>query len=644
MVLAARNAPVSLRVGRTLLVSWPSRDRLPVSGNPPPPVFTSKTPNSVGMSLFVALLIAASCVFINADASPARFDVVVFGGTPAGISAAITAAANGTRSVALIEPLPMISGMGAAGGLALNDVSPLSGLALDFARRTGASYAGGLPVEVPDMWVAQRVFEEMVAAAQSITVMTACVVTSAPMSGALVMQLDLECGPDVHRGVPGNATATLTAPVYIDASYSGDVIAAAGLDVAYGREANTTYNESLAGVSEFFTSAETFGDLQVSARLLNGSLVPYVEAGTLGAVGSGDDQTQAFQFRACLTNDTNNSRPLPVPPGFSRDDFVLLQRTIDAVMAGAAAEPPSLEFFLYIGPYSQQVLDAGRHKFIVCDGGGPVNTDSPGLARGWHNATLAQRAEMHDRHIYWMQGMMHYLATDLAVPNATRAAMSQFGLCADEWADASPPNWPPQLYIRQSIRLLGDTVMTQNTMAAPRLKHDSIALATWFFDQHLVSRTARPSTENASEWVAFNEGHFRASVPEGLPCEPGPGDCSWAGSWYDVPYSVMLPKRAGAMNLITPISLSVSSVVYTSLRIEATYMGLGAAAGAAAGLVADAATAAGLGALAVQDVNVTELQMQLTAAGWLIHGPPPSSLGPPLAVSESTQSVATRRK
>ena len=155
-----------------------------------------------------------------------------------------------------------------------------------------------------------------------------------------------------------------------------------------------------------------------------------------------------------------------------------------------------------------------------------------------------------------MQGMLHYLATDAAVPNGTRAAVAQYGL------DASPPHWPPQLYIRQSSRLVGDTVLTQNTMAAPRRKADSVALATWFFDQHLVSRTARPSAHNASLRVAFNEGHFRASVPNGTPCEPGPGDCSWAGCWYDVPYRVMLPpKRAEATNLLTPVSLSVSSVV-----------------------------------------------------------------------------------
>ena len=159
-------------------------------------------------------------------------------------------------------------------------------------------------------------------------------------------------------------------------------------------------------------------------------------------------------------------------------------------------------------------------------------------------------------------------------------------------------------------------VITQNTLAHPQSKPDSVAVGIWELDKHITSRYA---VKNATgNLIAVNEGYFRASQMDGKACGSG-GNCTIAGLWYDMPYSSMLPKRAECGNLLVPVALSTSSVAYSSTRIETMFMGLGAAAGNAAVMVL---AAGGPASLAVQDVNVTALQALQTQQGWIIRGPP----------------------
>lgn len=566
-------------------------------------------------------------------------DVVVYGSTPAGIAAAIAASNGGVHSVLIVEPLLFIGGMGAAGGLGLNDqqvsdLSLITGIARQWCNLNGEVYQPGNTtycVHHPDNYVSEDSYFKMLSAA-GVSVATGCYAVSTLRNASSPLQIATLSANCTLGG--GASTTVFTArSVVIDASYDGDVMVVdRGIDYTWGREANTTYNEPMAGVFLLQEDEESFQGFQgnISATVdgtAQGALLAGIEAGPVPAQGSGDDRLMAFQHRACVTKDTNNRVPFYAPPGYNRSDFALLQGVLEGLLRdGHYPDGPPLSYFGASGSYAPAVGDAGRHKTIMCCGAGAVMSDPPGLNRGWANASYEGRQAMIAAHTYYLQGMLYYLANDPAVPGGTRADASSWGLCADEWPTASPPNWPPQLYIRVSNRLQGDYVMTQNNMMNQRSKNDSVSCAVWELDSHITSRWAV-----ANPWpgpgkpalVPLGEGFFRhspnTSVPQAEYCGTADGDCDPTNMWYDVSYRVMLPKRSQASNLLVPVAISASAVAYTSARIETMFMDLGAAAGVAARMVI---AAGGSEVLAVQDVNVSAVQEVLVGQyGQRIRGP-----------------------
>jgi hypothetical protein len=185
-------------------------------------------------------------------------------------------------------------------------------------------------------------------------------------------------------------------------------------------------------------------------------------------------------------------------------------------------------------------------------------------------------------------------------------------MCDDEYTATG--HFPPQIYVRISNRLRGETVLTQNNINHPQARPDAVAVGDWSFDQHIESRRATRDARNASRWVVVNEGYMRQSFSP--------------GNWYDVPFSVMLPLRGEATNLLVSVAISATSVAYSSTRIEQMFVDLGAAAGVAAALALEAAPGAGTEDVcpgtghALQDSNVTAVQDVLVRVyGQRIHGP-----------------------
>ena len=542
------------------------------------------------------------------------YDVLIFGASSAGVAAAITASANGTRSVALVEPLPLAGGMLSAGGLYLTDqLDPrysrffVSGVAREWADRVRAAYGSAADVLTPDAFVAQAAVDAMLAARPSISVLTGCALLGAARAGAAtIASVMLTCHP-----------LPLTARVFVDASYAGDLLVAAGVPHAVGREASITYGESLAGVLGLGggDGEDAFPWPVPAAAPGGGGLLPGVSPTALPPVGAADGGLMAFGHRACVTTDAATRVPFPQPPGYNRSDHALLLEVVAAATAHGG-RPPVLEDFVGLIPYDSAVAAAGRHKFMLCCGGWPVNGDAVTLNAGYVAAgSPAARRAADAAHTRYLLGALHFLASDDAVPTATRADAARYGLCGDEWAAGDPAHWPPVLYVREGARLVNDGVLTQVTLVSPRGKPDGIAVGAWYFDKHVVTRVAD------GRGFAANEGHFRAPTAwagraSGW-CGQRADKCrNVSAEWYDVPLSALLPRRRDAVNLVVPVALAASGVAFSSARIESMLMGTGAA----AGVVARLAVASGG---AVQDVAVGKVQAVLVnEVGAVVHGPP----------------------
>ena len=542
-------------------------------------------------SMLRASLAALACVFC---VGAYDYDVVVYGSSPAGVAAATAAGRLGLR-VALYEPLAMLGGMGAAGNLALNDggqAAERTGLAREFALRAGAAYnlSAGAEVAHPESFVSARVFADMLAAAH-VTVRASCRLLAAATGAAgAVASLSLLCAPAV------------TARVFVDASYDGDLVVALGGAVAYtaGREAAATYNESLAG-ARAPSWAGVGGPRHVDALKPDGSLLKYVSPlADLAPPGEADDALMAFQHRMCVSADADRV-PWPAPPGYAAEDFLLIQRALYANNNDSA-------FFTALPPSTLPGYPGPKKKYCLCCGITVAASDQPTLNKGWASASWERKQEIIADHIYFELGTFHFLANDPSVPPSVRAKFSEYGLCADEFQDFG--YMPPQLYVRISNRLVGDYVMTQNNITGPRSKVDSIAVGDWSLDEHMTGKYAVPVQGQPGKFEVMLEGNFWPNLANDT-------------NWYDVPYNIMVPKRGTGTNLLVPVALSASAVAYSSTRIENMFMSVGAAAGVAAKQLVDGTAAT------VQDVDVTAVQAILTSAlfNQRIHGPPGSKDG-----------------
>ena len=234
---------------------------------------------------------------------------------------------------------------------------------------------------------------------------------------------------------------------------------------------------------------------------------------------------------------------------------------------------------------------APKDKYTLCCGVSIAASDQPNLNKGWANASFERKQAIIAEHTYFELGMFYFLSHDPQVPASVRDEFNRYGLCSDEFAEFD--HIPPQLYIRESNRLVGDWVMTQNNIGKPRFLKDSIATGNWWLDKHMTGKYAVPSGDDDGAFVVQLEGNFLKNPST----EPPP---------YDVPYSIMVPKRGTGTNLLVPVALSASSVAFTSTRIETMLMGTGTAAGVAAMQLVDGTSET------VQEVDVQKVQSILT--------------------------------
>jgi hypothetical protein len=475
-------------------------------------------------------------------------DVIVFGATPGGFCAAIAAAREGA-SVILLEPTDHIGGVN-TGGLCFSDSnqtvrSTVLGLFEEWHARVEKDYQQrgiALPYKVSEKdhthWtyephVAAKITQQMLDEA-GVKVLTKRVLKSAIKDGNRITKLV-------------TSTGEFEAKMFIDGTYEGDLMAAAGVSWTIGREGRKEFGESLAG------KQYPKKKMAMSGLGADGKPLPFITTTDAGPDEDGDKNVMIYSFRLCVTKDSANLVPFPKPANDDPARFEVLRRYF------AQEKRPHLLWDLYPLP---------GNKFDANNGiGKQFSMGLMGACNGWSEADEAGRAKIWEAHKQYTLEMHHFLSTDPAVPAAIREEYAQIGLCHDEFADYD--HWSPQLYVREGRRMIGEYIVSQKDIMEEPKKDDAIVVSSFPIDSHDCQRVG------TAEFV-INEGTI---MPVRMPGRKH-------GYAYHIPYRAITPKAAECANLLVPVALSCTHVGISSIRVEPTWMILGQSAGIAAALSA----------------------------------------------------------
>ncbi|MCC6232803.1 MAG: FAD-dependent oxidoreductase, partial [Verrucomicrobiales bacterium] len=477
-------------------------------------------------------------------------DLVIYGGTAAAVTAAVQARAMG-KTVVIVSPDKHLGGL-SSGGLGFTDTgdkSVIGGLSREFYRRVWRHYEqesswrwqrreeyGNKGQGTPAIDGAQRtmwIFEPHVAEKVFESWIREC--------GIRVDRdewLDRERGVR-RRGGEIRSIRTVSGRVYegrmfIDATYEGDLMAAAGVTYRVGRESRQEYGETWAGVQKgVFQHRHHFGVLPagISAYRVPGDpssgVLPRISAASPGENGEGDHRVQAYCFRMCLTQHPDNRVPFARPEGYDPDEFELLLRVFAAGWR---------ETFDKFDAIPNAKTDTNNH--------GPLSTDHLGANYDYPEASYARRREILREHERYQKSWLYFIAHDPRVPAEVRERMQQWGLARDEFEDNG--HWPRQLYIREARRMVGMHVMTEHELLKRRPTPGSIGMGSYSIDSHNVQRYVTP------EGHVQNEGDLGVSTK-------GP---------YEISFGSIVPRREECRNLLVPVCVSASHVAYGSVRME----------------------------------------------------------------------------
>lgn len=530
------------------------------------------------------------------------YDVVVYGSTPAALTAAIEAGRHG-RSAVIVCPETRIGGL-TTGGLGATDIgnkAAFGGLALEFYKDVARYYSNpdNLVVQFPDER-RRKAIAAGIRRAESKWTFEPSVALSILEGWEKRHGLDIRRGEwlDRERGVEKKdgrivSIRTLSGRVYrgkvfVDATYEGDLMAAAGVSYHVGREANSVYGETLNGNEPGYAKFHQ----------LNKGIDPYVvpgdpKSGLLPGVephdpsfkpGDGDRRVQAYCLRMCLTDNPANRIPFAKPEGYDERDYELLFR------------------HLAIGPLDRNgmpwINSQMPNRKTDTNNRTGFSTDFIGQNWKWPEASYAEREKILAAHLKYQKGLMWTLANHPRVPAKIRGEVSRWGTCRDEFKDGFGDGWQRQLYVREARRMIGEYVMTEANCRGRVVAPRPVAMGAYTMDSHHVRRYV------TAEGHVRNEGDVEVGADEkGRRFPP-----------YPIDYGAIVPKRAECLNLFVPVCLSASHIAFGSIRMEPVFFALGQAAGAAASIAA-------ADGVAVQDVPYGKLRRDLDAAGQVLRLP-----------------------
>ena len=543
---------------------------------------------------------------------PDTCDLVIYGGTSAGVSAAVQAKRSGIKAV-LIAPEGRIGGL-TTGGLGRTDIGSkeaFGGIAREFyaavaewyrnpahwTRESRDEFAARMKAIndkrfVPDedtMWcfepgVALKILEGW-----------------EKRDGLEIVRGErLDRSPGGVEKKDGRITSirmesgrVFAAGMFIDATYEGDLMAAAGVSYTVGREANSVYGETINGIQRSQGSHKLKDgiDPYVTRGDKTSGLLPCVELDDNLPDGSGDGRLQAYCYRMCLTDDPENRIPFRKPEGYDERDYELFFRN---------CEQGDVKYHANSGPMPNRKTDTNN------DGG--FSTDFIGQSASWPEASYAEREEIAKRHLRYQQGLMWVLSNHSRTPEAMRREWSKWGMCKDEFPDGYGGGWQRQLYVREARRMIGEYVMTEHNCRKAAVAPRPIALASYTMDSHHCRRYVgqdgfvhnEGDVQDATLYPRWKDGKEQPFVGFGP---------------YGVDYGAIVPKKDECVNLLVPVCLSASHIAYGSIRMEPMFFSLGQSAAVAAALAVEKKCA-------VQDVDYGELRERLVAAGQKVPEPP----------------------
>lgn len=523
----------------------------------------------------------------------ADYDIVIYGGTAAAVTAAVQARQM-KKTVVIVSPDKHLGGL-SSGGLGFTDTgnkAVIGGLAREFYHRVWLRYSKaeawkwekreafgnkgqGTPAmdgENRTMWifephVAEEVFEDFIREYSIPVVRDEWLdrKSGVEKSGTRIVSI---------RTLSGK---TFSGRMFIDATYEGDLMATAGVRYHVGREARSTYGEEWAGIQTgVLHHRHHFGVLKekISPYVIPGDpqsgVLPRISTAPPGEYGAGDNKVQAYCFRMCLTDHPGNRVPFPKPEGYDARQYELLLRIFNAGWR---------ETFQKFDRIPNQKTDTNNH--------GPFSTDNIGQSYDYPEASYERRREIIREHEHYQKGLLWFIANDPRVPEDVRTAFAKWGLAKDEFRDNG--NWPHQIYVREARRMIGQYVMTENELLKKRATPEPVGMGSYGIDSHNIQRYITP------EGYVQNEGDIGVSTN-------GP---------YQIAYGALVPKRGETSNLLVPVAVSSSHIAYGSIRMEPVFMILGQSAATAAALAIEGQTS-------VQDVPYAKLEPRLRRDGQIL--------------------------
>ncbi|MBK8501641.1 MAG: FAD-dependent oxidoreductase [Saprospiraceae bacterium] len=532
----------------------------------------TRVPSVLLLLFFFVITLLEAC---QPNTAKPDYDLIIYGGTSAGIAAAIQATRM-NKTVLLVAPENRIGGL-TTGGLGQTDIGnkvAIGGISREFYEKVKDYYDqvdhwkwqnrsdykdGGQTrtgLEENTMWTfepsaAMTIYENWI---QELQIK---VVTNE--------KLDRQAGVKKENGAITTITTlsgkTYSAQVFIDATYEGDLMATAGVSYRLGRESNSDYAETLNGVHAKLTDTTMSGkpshdainhnfvdgvDPYVVSGDISSGLLPYINPKGPGLEGQGDKNLQAYCFRMCLTDHPQNRIPFEKPENYQEINYELLLRNYEAGENG----------FPWINS------DMPNRKTDTNNRTG-FSTDFIGQNYNYPEASYEERESTKDAHRDYQKGLMWTLANHSRIPDKIRNEVARWGMCKDEFERED--GWQEQLYIREARRLNGMMTMTQYHCESIEVVPDPIGMGAYGMDSHHTQRYVNDKGH------VKNEGNVEAHV----------------ASPYPISYRSILPKKEDCTNLLVPVCLSATHIAFGSIRMEPVFMVLGQSAATAACLAID---------------------------------------------------------